>query len=158
MRVEYKDTYDEVSPITGEFAVLVEDNHRIDFSSGYQNIKDSWIKDNEDLISEVESQLPSYIINKRFIDESNNIWYLVIASNEKSMLYPTSEDDLCWAVSRVEKVTNQTDINETYTFPILTEVKGKSELVLHKLAGDPTYFSSKDFAEAFDLYNSFKVE
>lgn len=158
MRAEYKDTYDEVSPITGELAILVEDNHRIDFSSGYQNIKDSWTKDNIDLISEVESQLPSYIINKRFIDESNNIWYLIIAANEKSMLYPVVDDNIYWAVSKVEKVINQSDINEVYTFPILTEVKGKSELVLHKLAGDPTYFSSKDFAEAFDLYNSFKVE
>jgi hypothetical protein len=158
MRVEYKDTFDEISPVTGELAVLIEDNHRIDFSSGYQNLKDSWTTSNEDLITEVESQLPSYIINKRFIDETNNIWYLIIASNEKSMLYPVIENDLYWAVSKVERVTNKEDINETYTFPLLVEVKGKSELVLHKLVGDPTHFSANNFSEAFDLYNSLKIE
>lgn len=157
MREELKDSFDEYSPISGKFTVLTEDQFRLDLELGYQNIKDVWTEDNTEVITQLEESLPAYILPFKFVDETKNIWYPMLAFKHSGVLFPIADPatGFKWAVSSVEKLTNQDDINTHFVVNLPINVKGKEEMGLFKVANEPIQVFAKDeFELAFDLYNS----
>lgn len=161
MREIIKDDFDEISPITGEKMVLVEDNLRMDLSSGYQNMKDQWITTNEEVIAEVEQNLPTYILPFKFIADDGNVWYPMMSYSPTAIIFPIKslDETFVWAVSRVERLINKDDINTHFVFPIPLKVDGKPEQVMHKVNNTPEKVFARDaFELAFDFYNELANE
>lgn len=158
MKEDVKDTFDEWSPITGEFTVLVEDQFRLDLKTGYQNSKDLWTTDNEDAIKEIEDHLPSYMIPYKFVDEdTKNVWYPMFAVKHSAVLCPIPGDTdttFHWSVCAVEKLVDKNDINTNAVINLPCMVNGKEEMVLFKVSNTPIQvFKQNEFEEAFTLYN-----
>lgn len=157
MREEVRDSFDEISPITGRMTVLTEDSLRVDLETGYQNLKDIWTVDNTDVISQMEETMPAYILPFKVIDETKNIWYPILAFKHSGVLFPIADPGkgFKWAVSEVEKLTNQEDMNTHYVVNLPILVNGKEEMGLFKVHNDPIQiFEHNEFELAFDLYNS----
>lgn len=158
MREEVKDSFDEISPVTGELAVLVEDSFRLDLSSGYQNMKDQWNIKNPEIIEAVEEQMPSYVIPFKFIDQTTgDIWYPMLAFKHTAVLFPIANElqGFVWGVSKVEKLVNKEDMNTHYVVNLPIQIQGREEMGLFRVNNLPQkVFDKKDFEQAYELYNS----
>lgn len=156
MREEIKDTFDELSPITGELSVLVEDNFRLDLGTGYQNVKDVWVNTNPEEIVKVESGLPDYIISLKFEDKATgNIWYPMIAFKHNAALYPLKiNDSYVWIISKVSKLENEEELKTHSTINLPITVNGKEEIAVFKIENEPyKAYEKNDFEFAYEDYS-----
>lgn len=95
--------YDEISPITGNKSVLIEEDSfsgdivKLCMETGYQTYENSWKVSNEEIIANLENQFPYQVVDTRFVDHStNNIWYKTFLISPNVILYP---DGNLWKVS-----------------------------------------------------------
>lgn len=172
-----KTTYDERSPITGNFTVMVEtitnedlpeesnlpkqDTYKICMETGYQTYWDSWKEDNTEFITSLESQMPNWIIKFKYVDSYKRIWYPMLAVSYVATLhpYPESETQLGWCVSRISPVTDEKDLenNQIIKLPIQTDEGPK--LAYYKTEADTIqYWKFNEFESAFDVYHLIVTE
>lgn len=95
-------TYDEISPITGNRTVLVEeeefsgDNVKLCMETGYQTYQFNWRVENEEIIANLENQFPYNVVDSKFIDPGGNVWYKSFLISPNVLLYP---DEKTWKVA-----------------------------------------------------------
>lgn len=95
-------SYDEISPITGNQSVLVEqdvfsgDHVKLCMETGYQTYFNSWKVGNEEIIANLENQFPYEVVDTKFIDSNGNVWYKAFLISPNVLLYP---DEKLWKVS-----------------------------------------------------------
>lgn len=157
MSEHVKDSFDEISPVSGKLTVLVEGHLRVDLELGYQNVKDVWTEDNPEELAKLEESLPSYILPFKFIAEDRNVWYPMLAFKHSGVLFPIADptSGFIWAVSKVEKLTNKEDLNTHFVVNLPVVIDGKEQIGLFKVHNEPIQTFRKDeFERAFDLYNS----
>lgn len=99
--------YDEISPITGNKCVLVEDigsgvEQKICMESGYMTM--SIYHESNDQFEVLENNIPDMIVAKKVVDDLGFNWYLTVLNTEQGCLTPIpSEDDpngFKWMVSQ----------------------------------------------------------
>lgn len=157
MREEVKDSFDEISPITGQLTVLVEDSYRLDLSTGFQNMRDEWVESKPEILEAVEQQMPDYIKKFKFTDSTSNVWYPMLAFKHSGVLFPIADPQgaFNWAVSKVEKLRDKEDINTHFVINLPVLIDGKEEMGLFKVNNTPELVCGQlEFEKAFDLYNS----
>jgi hypothetical protein len=94
--------YDEISPITGRKTVLVEeeefsgDSVKLCMETGYQTYERLWKVENEEIIANLENQFPYQVVDSKFIDSNDNVWYKSFLISPNVLLYP---DGKTWKVS-----------------------------------------------------------
>lgn len=168
-----KTTYDERSPITGNFTVMVEqvtnddlpdgiqvpkhDTYKICMETGYQTYWETWREDNTEFITSLESQMPSWIVNYKYIDSYKRVWYPMLAVSYVATLhpYPDADGQLGWAASTISPVGDEKELegNQILKLPIQTEEGPK--LAYYKINADSTqYWKFNEFETAFDYYHS----
>ena len=159
--------YDEKSPITGNFSVLVEpvemgteenpihDLYKICMDTGYQTYWDSWKQDNTDILAAVEAQMPKYVIDYKYIDTMGRVWYPMMAISYTLAFYPQvdSNNQLLWALSNVSPVASEDELDGTYQIiqlPIQTNDGPK--MSLFKIEEPNQTWNLNEFESAFDQY------
>lgn len=168
-----KTTYDERSPITGNFTVMAEtitnddlpensdlpktDIYKICMETGYQTYWNSWKENNVQFIKDLESQMPSWLSNYKYVDSYKRIWYPMLAVSYVATLYPFPEDDsqLGWAVASISPITNEKELqgNQILKLPLQTEDGVK--LAYYKVDADTAQkWKFNEFELAFDTYHS----
>jgi len=116
-----KAEYDEMSPITNNLCVLVEEishgmKSYICMESGY--VTNDHLKIGSDLIPVHESSLSQLMRDVKYNDEVRGlVWYPAYMQVEHIVLYcsGTSKDDLKWEVSEVVAVSEEEQ--EKYPIP-----------------------------------------
>jgi hypothetical protein len=97
-------TYDEISPLTGNRTVLIEEDAfsgdivKLCMETGYQTYENSWKAENEEIVANLENQFPYQVVDSKFIDEGGNIWYKCFLISPNVLLYP---DEHQWRVSNL---------------------------------------------------------
>jgi len=156
MRTEVKDEFDELSPITGELSVLIEDNFRLDLATGYQNLKDQWLTDKPEVLKEIESSLPDYIVRMKFIDtETKNVWYPMVSFKHTAALYPidSKTDGYIWVISKVSKIENEDEIKTHATINLPIKIAGKDQIGIFKIENELLMaFKKNEFELAYEQY------
>lgn len=168
-----KTTYDERSPITGNFTVMAEtitnddlpensdlpktDIYKICMETGYQTYWNSWKENNVQFIKDLESQMPSWLSNYKYVDSYKRIWYPMLAVSYVATLYPFPESDnqLGWAVASISPITNEQELqgNQILKLPLQTEDGVK--LAYYKVDADTAQkWKFNEFELAFDTYHS----
>lgn len=168
-----KTTYDERSPITGNFTVMAEtitnddlpensdlpktDIYKICMETGYQTYWNSWKENNVQFIKDLESQMPSWLSNYKYVDSYKRIWYPMLAVSYVATLYPFPESDnqLGWAVASISPITNEKELqgNQILKLPLQTEDGVK--LAYYKVDADTAQkWKFNEFELAFDTYHS----
>lgn len=95
-------SYDEISPITGNKSVLVEqdpftnDQVKLCMESGYQTYLKNWKSDNIELISDLEKQFPEDITKTKIVDSNGNVWYKSYLVSRNVILFP---EETVWKVA-----------------------------------------------------------
>lgn len=172
-----KTTYDEKSPLTGNFTVMVEDVtnddlppdsnlpsrdiYKICMETGYQTYWDSWKENNTEFINSLESQMPSWLVNYKYTDSYKRIWYPMLAVSYVATLYPFPESDnqLGWAVATVSPVQDEKELegNQIIKLPLQTEEGVK--LAYYKVDNATAQqWKFNEFEAAFDYYHSIVSE
>jgi hypothetical protein len=172
-----KTTYDERSPITGNFTVMVEevtnedlpkesnlpqrDIYKICMETGYQTYWDSWKESNTEFITSLESQMPSWLVNYKYVDSYKRIWYPMLAVSYVASLYPYPESDgqLGWAVATISPVQDEKELegNQILKLPLQTEEGVK--LAYYKVDSQSAKsWKFNEFESAFDYYHSLVTE
>ena len=165
-----KDSYDERSPITDEWAVLVEtvenehtkttNVYKMDFDTGYHTYADLWLEGNTELLDEMEGVIPKFVADAKVI--SNGIvWYPLISINYYYTLTPIPNNDngIDWAVFSLYPVISEDEIkdNAIITIPITHE--GETKMGLFKVSAEPIKVCKlTEFSEAWDLFNELTTE
>jgi len=162
-----KDSFDEISPVTGEMCVLVEEIdtedggsniYKMCMQSGYQTYANLWKLDNEDMIHYVEKQMTKYIRDSRVVDSHNSVWYPITSITTKGILHLIRNDknQALWAITEVTPApaesleTDETNLFKYVKVPLF--VNGQINLALYKMNDKPTHV-----AEAFDFENIYMI-
>jgi hypothetical protein len=100
------ETFEEVSPITGEQEVIVELTDtglltKLCMGSGYYT--DSSLELGSDAQIQYESTLPRICIDKRHVDVENLVWYPFVFSLDKAVIFPDESDNkkMVWKVCEI---------------------------------------------------------
>lgn len=139
-----KTDYDEISPITGNKCVLVEEitpgvYAKLCFESGY-NTTSHYNKANAE-ISTIEENFPKIIQESRLEDEHGFYWYLSAMNLGTVMLYPenTESGEFVWAV-----------------VPVSSDPESPAKFILK--IDNAVYFEKHQFEDAFnkmtEIFNS----
>jgi hypothetical protein len=168
-----KTTYDEKSPITGNFTVMSEeitnedlpegsdlpkvDLYKICMETGYQTYWETWREVNIEFIKHLESQMPSWLVNYKYVDSYKRIWYPMLAVSYVATLYPFPESDgqLGWSVATISPVQDESDLegNQILKLPLQTDDGVK--LAYYKVnAQSAQNWKFNEFESAFDYYHS----
>lgn len=159
--------YDEKSPITGNFSVLVErvemgteeaplnDLYKICMDTGYQTYWDSWKSENREILDAVEAQMPKHVIDHKHVDSLGHVWYPMMAISYTLAFYPQVNDNnqLIWALSQVSPVQSEAEMDGSYQLlqlPIQTEEGPK--LSVFKIHQPDQIWELTEFENAFDQY------
>ena len=129
-----KSGYDERSPITGNFSVLVEpvpdingkeDLYKVCMDTGYQTYHGTWRSDNAELLAVIENQMPDYVVSAKHIDGLGVVWYPMMTLSPYGMLHPIidSQNQMKWAISDINPVEsdNELDTEQIVRMPMQTE-------------------------------------
>lgn len=166
-----KTSYDEKSPITGNFTVLVEqitnddlpedsnlpksDIYKICMETGYQTYWESWKEDNVDFVNGLESQMPDWIKKYKYIDSYKRIWYPMLAMSYIATIhpYPESDGQLGWAVSTISPVKEENELQTQQIIKLPIQTEDGPKLGLYKIDVDNTkHWKFNEFESAFDYY------
>lgn len=111
-----RQTYDEVSPITGNRRVLVEydeerqANMKLCMETGYHTY-DTWVS-GSDIVRNVESELPDIIRKSAVIDSSGHPWYKLILMTPFLLLIPelVNDTDEAWVIYALKWAEDGDDV------------------------------------------------
>lgn len=108
-----KSNYDEISPITQNLSVLVEQDDatgltsKICMDSGYTT--NSFLIDGSDTLSKLESSIAKVAFNFRVIDSTRNVWIPCMQATDTASIYPIPDDvddtTFMWQVTPIKKLT-----------------------------------------------------
>lgn len=100
--------YDEISPITGNYSVLVENIdlggnqpflYKICMQSGYHTYPEFWNDSRPDVIEDADKRLPGYIVELKHRTSEGIIWYpICIIDGISLLLIKDPEGNNCWGV------------------------------------------------------------
>lgn len=172
-----KSGYDEKSPITGNYSVMVEkitnddyppesnlpatDIYKICMETGYQTYWETWKVENTDLINQIEATMPSWVRNFKYIDSYNRVWYPMLAISHVATLhpYPDTESQLGWTVSTLSLITEEKDLEGKQIIKLPVETADGVKLALYKVNTEESkYWKFNEFEPAFDYYQSIVSE
>lgn len=160
-----KSTYDEKSPLTGNFSVLVEkvetdntevtDTYKICMDTGYQTYWETWKEENTELIQNLEKQMPSYIVSHKYVDSYKRVWYPMLTISYFGTLYPIVDElnQLKWSVAKIRMAVSESDLEgkRVVQLPILNEEK---TVMAYFVIDEDTakVWDMHQFEGAFDAY------
>jgi hypothetical protein len=161
--------YDEKSPLTGNYKVLVEkvdfetddpnipknDTYKICMETGYQTYWNAWKVENEDMLLHIEKQMPSKIASHKFVDSNGHVWYPMVTFSYFAALHPhiDAQNQLYWAVSDVKPVTDDSEMETHQIIKLPVETNKGMSLGLFKILNTPTkVWSMYEFDQALDFY------
>ncbi len=174
-----KATYDEKSPITGNLTVLVEsievpraegqengptqiaDTYKICMETGYQTYWNTWKEDNADLITNIEKQMPEYIVKHKYVDSHKRIWYPMTTISYVASLYPTidANNQLEWTVSKIYIAESEAELKDkkVVKLPVLVENETKmAYFIVDEI--NAKHWKLNEFEAAFDEYQLIVTE
>lgn len=118
-----KSNYDEISPITHNLSVLVEQDDatgltsKICMDSGYTT--NSFLIDGSETLSKLESSIAKTAFNFRVVDGNKNVWIPCMQATDTSSIYPIPDDvdntTFMWQVTPIKKLTE--DESKKYPDP-----------------------------------------
>lgn len=166
-----KSGYDEKSPITGKFSVLVEtvefensapdapksDIYKICIETGYQTYWNAWKQSNSELLDQLESQMPKNIASHKFVDANGHVWYPMMTFSYVAALHPhvDSDNQLKWCVSEVTMVTEDSDMETHEIVKLPVETNKGITMGLFKIANTPKQiWELYQFEDALNFYES----
>jgi len=171
-----KVNYDEKSPITGNFTVLVEkievpkegnegqpimDTYKICMETGYQTYWDTWKEENPDLIANIERQMPEYIVKHKYVDSYKRIWYPMTTISYVASLYPTidANNQLEWTVAKIYIAESEEELKDrkVVKLPVLVENETKMAYFIVDEA-NAKHWKLNEFESAFDEYQLIVTE
>lgn len=171
--VKVKTTYDERSPLTGNFTVMVEnvthddlpsesdlpaqDVYKICMETGYQTYWNSWLSDNDVFIKSLESQMPEWLVRYKYIDSHKRVWYPMLAVSYVATLYPFPENDsqLGWSVATVSPVQNESELEGNHILKLPLQTEDGVKLAYYKVdSASAQNWKFNEFEQAFDMYHS----
>ena len=160
-----KTTYDEKSPLTGNFSVLVEkvetdkpgelDTYKICMDTGYQTYWETWKDENTELIQNLEKQMPSYIVSHKYVDSHKRVWYPMLTISYFATLYPIVDElnQLKWSVATIKMATSEAELEgkRVVQLPVLNDEK---TVMAYFVIDDATatVWDMHQFESAFDSY------
>lgn len=172
-----KTTYDERSPITGNFTVMVEDIthddlpeisdlpkhdiYKICMETGYQTYWESWKADNIQFINELEANMPSWLTNYKYIDSYKRVWYPMLAVSYVATLYPFPENEgqLGWAVANISPVQNEQELEGNHILKLPLQTEDGVKLAYYKVDSETAQkWKFNEFESAFDTYHLIVTE
>ena len=172
-----KTTYDEKSPLTGNFTVMVEDVtnddlppdsnlpardiYKICMETGYQTYWDSWKESNTEFIASLESQMPEWLVKYKYTDSYKRIWYPMLAVSYVATLYPYPEGDgqLGWAVAKVSPVQDEKELEGNHILKLPLQTEDGVKLAYYKVDAETArHWKFNEFESAFDEYHSIVTE
>ncbi len=147
-----RQVYDEVSPITGNRCVLIEeDGEKMDYlklcmESGYHTYQLKWLADS-DVIELVEKSLPPNIIDSKHVDENNNVWYKMMLITPFLVLMPEGDDE--WTLYTLKDGNPDED-------EIVMAIAGEGDNVIYRALDKETrqVFPKNKFNLAMDAFQS----
>lgn len=160
----FKDSYDEKSPITGEYCVLVEevtnpageqDLYKVCMQTGYQTYFNSWRTDKEAILAVVEQQMPDYVVNSKFTDPHGIVWYPMMTMSIYGMLHPIKDEhnQMQWAVSSLEMLTSPDEIHSEGVVRLPIQTSEGVRIALFKVRPQPDkVWQFNDFESALGYY------
>ena len=165
-----KSAYDEKSPITGNFSVLVEtvkdpkgndDLYKVCMDTGYQTYHGAWRSDNAEILAVIEKQMPEYVVAAKHTDNLGVVWYPMMTLSPYGMLHPVldSHNQLKWAISDINPVEsdNELDTEQIVRMPIQTEEGVR--IGLFKVSEKPNdVWALDEFELAFGTYQDLVQE
>jgi len=168
-----KTTYDERSPITGNFTVMTEqvsnddlpedsnlpkqDIYKICMETGYQTYWDSWKEDNTEFIKALESQMPTWLTGYKYVDSYKRVWYPMLAVSYVATLYPFPESDgqLGWAVATISPVQDEKELENNQILKLPLQTPEGVKLAYYKVDAESAQkWQFNEFESAFDTYHS----
>lgn len=168
MSEELKSGYDEISPITGNFCVLVEEiqneetgkylKYKLCMESGFQTYAGMWNNDNPKELRLVEEQLPSFAKDKKVKDKNGDYWFPFTTMNYFAVIHNIIEEngDFKWVVSSMELATKDDDISKEMIVKLPIQFEDKIQMGLFKVnIGDIGKWDEFEFEEAFNVYTSY---
>ena len=160
-----KSTYDEKSPLTGNFSVLVEkvdtdnpqvtDTYKICMDTGYQTYWDTWKEENTELIQNLEKQMPTYIVAHKYVDSYKRVWYPMLTISYFATLYPIVDElnQLKWSVATIKMATSEAELEgkRVVQLPVMNDEK---TVMAYFVIDDATatVWDMHQFESAFDSY------
>lgn len=161
----FKDSYDEKSPITGEYSVLVEeltnpnnelDLYKICMQTGYHTYSKTWRTDNPTALAVIEKQMPSYIVDSKIKDNLGVVWYPMMSMSIYGLLHPIKvQNQLKWAVSSIEKIQNENELNSSGIIKLPIQTTEGVRIGLFKVNDTPMKtWEFNEFEHAFDYYQN----
>jgi hypothetical protein len=159
-----KASYDEKSPISGNYTVLVEqvegpngevELYKVCMETGYQTYWNAWKESNTDIITQLEIQMPNFVIDYKKIDSSGRVWYPMIGISHTVALCPymLQHNQLGWALVAVSPVESDSDLSNYTIVKIPTTIENETKLALYKLANTPMQtWNLDEFQPAFEAY------
>lgn len=160
-----KSTYDEKSPLTGNFSVLVEkvdtenpeitDTYKICMDTGYQTYWETWKDENTELIQNLEKQMPSYIVSHKYVDSHKRVWYPMLTISYFATLYPIVDElnQLKWSVAKIRMAASESELEgkRVVQLPVLND--DKTVMAYFIIEEDTaTIWDMHQFESAFDAY------
>lgn len=142
----FKLRYDEVSPVTKNLSVLIEqdpisgDSVKLCMESGYQTYQNAWKKENEEILRALEAQFPSVVIDSKFVDEEDSTWYLTFLISPNVILFPTEDH---WNVGELSSVRG-----EGTTMPVNVPINASEQVEKFLVNDSVSRFGRFDFGEA----------
>lgn len=172
-----KTTYDERSPITGNFTVMVEaitnddlpensdlpirDTYKICMETGYQTYWESWKEDNTEFINSLESNMPSWLTSYKYVDSYKRIWYPMLAVSYVATLYPFPEGEgqLGWAVASIQPIQDESELEGNQLLKLPLQTDDGIKLAYYKVDAESAQkWKFNEFESAFDTYHSIVTE
>jgi hypothetical protein len=163
--------YDEKSPITGNYKVLVEpvefdnvpeglpkkDIYKICMETGYQTYWNSWKTSSPEILDNLEKQMPEHVANHKFVDGNGHVWYPMMTFTYIAALHPyiDSNNQMGWAVSKVSPIENDSEIKTHKIIKLPVETNKGMTLGLFKMENKPDKtWPLFEFENALSLYES----
>ena len=129
--------------------------------TGYQTYWDSWKEDNVEFIKSLEANMPSWLINYKYVDSYKRVWYPMLAVSYVATLYPFPEGDsqLGWAVATISPVQDESELEGNHILKLPLQTSEGVKLAYYKVDSETAQkWSFNEFESAFDTYHSIVTE
>ena len=152
-------SYDERSPITGNFTVLVEqiedDIYKVCMETGYQTYWNKWTEDAKETLAVLERQMPDYVVASKHVSDGGHVWYPLMMASPYGLLHTimTSDNQLEWAVSDIEPVRSEEESKQPNLLRLPVQTADGVKIALFKvLVPALSRVPLNEFEAALDVY------
>jgi len=158
-------SYDERSPLTGNFKVLVEsvkkdngtdDLYKVCIETGYQTYWNTWTTDNTEALAVIERQMPEYVVNAKHI-QGNHVWYPMMSISPYGVLHPLPGNDgqLSWAISDIKPIQSNEESEGPDIVRLPIQTNDGVKIAMFKMQHPPIMLRPLNgFEEVFHEYQN----